>query len=180
MFKDLINSLLSLIQGKTQSISPSGYKPIGGIDTKKFEGLRLHVYKCTAGKSTIGYGHNLQGGNDNNLDKLNLSKSLLISGSQDLTLAEADALFDLDYADALNDARRLVRKLDSAPPAVKAVLGDLSFNMGYPTLSTFKATLAAFNAGDWKLAGTHLKGSKWYKQVKSRAIAIVKALQSVP
>lgn len=157
----------------------SKYKPVSGIDTRKFEGLRLHVYKDTVGKSTIGYGHNLQGGNDRHINQLGLNKNLLINGSRDLTLQEANDLFDLDYENALNDAKKLCPRLDSMPQVIKYVLGDLSFNMGYTTLSTFKRTLAAFNEGRWDDAADALKVSKWYIQTGNRGRTIVNALYNI-
>ncbi len=155
------------------------YTPMDGIDTRKFEGLMLHVYTCTAGRKTIGYGHNLQGGSDKNLIRLDLPKPLLLNGTRDLTKAEAESLFQLDYLDALNDVRKLCPRLDSMPKLIQLILGDLSFNMGLPTLSEFKNTLRAFNEGNWNEAADGLNASKWYRQTGNRGRAIVKALRNI-
>ncbi len=155
------------------------YKPIGNIDTKKFEGLRLHVYTCTAGKKTIGYGHNLMGGSGANLIKLNLNATALLNGKQDLTLHQANALFDLDYEDALDMVKVIFPDLDDYPDAVIAILGDLMFNMGASTFKQFNRTIAAFKAKDWVLAASCLSKSKWYAQVGTRSKIIVKTLANL-
>lgn len=49
------------------------------------------------------------------------------------------------------------------------VLVDLCFNMGWPVLSQFHNTLAAFQAGDWAAAGAGMRHSAWYGQVGARA-----------
>lgn len=146
------------------------------IDTRIFEGLRLHVYTDTTGHSTIGYGHNLSGGLDKNLNQLGIDKPSLLDGSLDLTQAQAQALFELDMADAHADAVTLVPNLDSMPDLVVSVMNDLSFNMGLPTLSTFKYMLQAINAQTFDKAAFALQNSRWFTQVGGRGQADVNAL----
>lgn len=146
------------------------------IDTRIFEGLRLHVYNDTTGHATIGYGHNLSGGLDKNLNQLGIDKPLLLDGSLDLTKDQAEALFELDMADAHADAVTLIPDLDSMPPLVISVMNDLSFNMGIGTLSTFKYMLQAVNAQAFDKAAFALQNSRWFTQVGGRGQADVNAL----
>lgn len=146
------------------------------IDTRVFEGLRLHVYTDTTGNATIGYGHNLSGGFDKNLNQLDIDKSSLLDGSLDLTQGQAQQLFDLDMADAHADAVTLVPDLDSMPDLVVSVVNDLSFNMGLPTLSTFKYMLLALNSQSFSKAAYALQNSRWFTQVGGRGQADVNAL----
>lgn len=152
---------------------------MANIDTKTFEGLRLHVYKDSVGKSTIGYGHNLQGGLDRNLAIIGLSKSALLSGARDLTLDEANQLFNLDMNDARAVAKDLVPNYDELPIEAQSVLDDLSFNMGSYTLSQFHNTLSAFKRQDFKAAASGLQRSKWFTQVGNRGRIIVRTLQDL-
>lgn len=131
---------------------------------KKHEGDHIkrgrHLpYSDTVNKITIGYGRNLT---DRGVSQL-----------------EADLLFDNDYRDTLDElVTRLpwVRDLD---PVRRAVVVDLAFNMGVPTLLTFRRTLGALEAGDVDRAADELLyrdprvtprvASKYATQTKTRA-----------
>jgi GH24 family phage-related lysozyme (muramidase) len=149
------------------------------IDTKQFEGLRLHVYTDTTGHKTIGYGHNLQGGNDTNLCKLGLDPKALEMGDISLTPSQADALFALDMDGAHQSLLHIIPDADTYPSTVIAILNDLVFNMGINTFKTFKNTINAFKQKDWKLAADNLEKSLWYRQVKVRGRTIVAALREI-
>jgi lysozyme len=121
--------------------------------TKTFEGLRLKPYKCTAGKLTIGYGRNLE--------------------DVGISQAEADMLFERDFAQAEAETRRLCKAfnidVDSLIEQRFYVLTDMMFNMGYDRLSKFKNMLTAVSKGDYKTAAREMLDSLWAVQVGSRA-----------
>lgn len=115
----------------------------------RHEGLRLKPYTCTANKLTIGVGRNIQ----------------------DNGISEAEAMLLLE-----NDIDAIVRDLNRALPwwqqldeARREVLANMVFNMGIGTVLTFKNTLAAVQAGDYKKAATLMLQSKWATQVGNRA-----------
>lgn len=147
------------------------------INTRKFEGWRDKVYYCTAGYPTIGYGHNLAGGSDANLIKVGLDKRVLLAGTR-ITHAQGEALFVLDMKDVQKWIYKLVPNFDEHPQIIREVLLDLGFNLGQTRLSKFKRTLSAFIRKDYASAATGLESSLWYKQVKTRGVAIVKAVRS--
>ena len=149
------------------------------INTKQFEGLRLHVYTDSVGKKTIGYGHNLEGGSDKNILLLGLDPESLENGNADLTTSQADDLFDLDMADAHKAVEHLCPNMATFPKAAQDILNDLSFNMGIGTLSTFHRTLNDFNNEDWTAAAEDLENSLWYQQVGNRGKIIVSTLRSI-
>lgn len=124
--------------------------------TKDFEGLRLKPYKCTAGKLTIGYGRNL--------DDVGISQ------------AEADMLFERDFAKAEADARRLCKEFDIDVDSLIEqrfyVLTDMMFNLGYSRLSKFKKLLYALKTGSYETAAREMLDSNWAKQVGNRAIKL--------
>ena len=121
--------------------------------TKTFEGLRLKPYKCTAGKLTIGYGRNL--------DDVGISQ------------AEADMMFERDFALAEAEARRLCKAfnidVDSLIEQRFYVLTDMMFNMGYDRLSKFKRMLTALSEGKYEAAANEMLDSNWAIQVGNRA-----------
>ena len=121
--------------------------------TKNFEGLRLKPYKCTAGKLTIGYGRNLE--------------------DVGISQAEADMLFERDFAKAEADARKICKDfnidVDNLIEQRFYVLVDMSFNLGYAGLSKFKNMLTAVSKGDYQTAAREMLESLWAIQVGNRA-----------
>jgi lysozyme len=121
--------------------------------TKTFEGLRLKPYKCTAGKLTIGYGRNL--------DDVGISQ------------AEADMMFERDFAQAEAETRRLCKAFnidcESLIEQRFYVLTDMMFNMGYDRLSKFKRMLTALSKGQYDTAADEMIDSSWAIQVGNRA-----------
>ena len=121
--------------------------------TKTFEGLRLKPYRCTAGKLTIGYGRNL--------DDVGISQ------------AEADMMFERDFALAESEARRLCKAYNiNAEDLIEQrfyVLTDMIFNMGYDRLSKFKKMLTALSKGEYDTAANEMLDSAWSTQVGNRA-----------
>lgn len=124
--------------------------------TKTFEGLRLKPYRCTAGKLTIGYGRNL--------DDVGISQ------------AEADMLFERDFAMAESEVKRLCKEfgidVDNLIEQRFYVLTDMMFNLGYTRLSKFKKFLYALKTGSYEAAANEMLDSNWAKQVGNRAIKL--------
>lgn len=150
------------------------------FDTRQFEGLKLHVYKDSAGKRTIGYGHNLTTSKSvRNCELLGLNHAALITGKLDLTRQQAEYLFKLDYNDAKLDVQQLPINFDSHPPAVQKILVDLSFNLGITKLRQFKDALTNFKKYDYKSAAQALKKSKWFKQTGNRSKVIYTELNNL-
>lgn len=115
---------------------------------KRHEGLRLKVYKCTAGKNTIGYGRNL--------DDVGISAD------------EAEFLLKHDLENAEIDAKRfpVYEKLNQVR---KDVLIEMVFNLGYSRLSGFKKMFAALERKDYDGAANEMLDSKWARDVGERA-----------
>lgn len=113
-------------------------------DLKRDEGLRLKPYLDTVGKTTIGYGRNLD----------------------DVGISEPEAAILLDH-----DIRRSLAYLDRALPWWRGLpapsqrgLTNMAFNLG-PRLLSFKLMLAALLAGDGSRAADEALDSKWAGQV---------------
>ena len=124
--------------------------------TKDFEGLRLKMYTCSAGKITIGYGRNLE--------EVGISEQ------------EANMLFEHDFANAEAYARVLLSSLgidwSTFPEQRLFVLTDMIFNMGYTKVLSFKKMLAAIKKGDYNKAAKEMLDSKWARQVGNRATTL--------
>jgi lysozyme len=121
---------------------------------KLHEAERFKPYKCTAGKTTIGVGRNL--------DDVGISPE------------ESAFLFE-------NDLRRVEAELHRAFPWAKnldsvrhAVLMDMLFNLGLARLRGFRKFLAMMEQRNWTLAAAEMEDSLWFRQVKTRAVRLQK------
>ena len=126
---------------------------------KRHEGVKSHVYKCSAGFETIGVGRNI-------------SKSGL-----GLSDDEVDYLLE-------NDIVRVVKELSSEYPwfndlddVRKDAIIDIGFNLGATRLRGFRRALAAMDAADYKTASLEFLDSKWSRDVKGRSTELAYMLE---
>lgn len=116
---------------------------------KRDEGFESKPYRDSVGKTTIGYGRNL--------DDVGISE------------AEATMLLQDDITVAtvsLEKAFPWTAELDAVR---RGVLINMAFNMGIGGLATFKDTLAKVQAGDYAGAAREMLDSQWAQQVGGRA-----------
>ena len=116
-------------------------------------GLELKPYQCTADKTTIGVGRNLQ----------------------DVGITEDEAKYLLQ-----NDIDRILKEvehwsfLEKLNEPRQAVILDMVFNMGVTRFNanTWVKTFAAIQNEEWEKAANEMLDSKWAKQVGQRAIRL--------
>ena len=127
-------------------------------ELKKEEGFRAKVYKCTAGKNTIGFGRNLD---DNGI-----------------TYEEAEYLLknDIKMVDTwLNDNVPIYAKLT---PERQFVLIDMCFNLGFVGVLKFRKMFEAIKAGEFAKAAAEMLNSKWAAQVGPRARKLSRIMET--
>lgn len=125
----------------------------------KDEGLRLKPYKCTAGKTTIGVGRNL--------DDVGISKD------------EAYSLLASDISRVKKECERQPWWLAVVDDPVRSrVMLNMCFNLGIRRLSGFKNTLDAVHDKRWRDAAAGMRASMWAKQVGGRAERLAKMMES--
>jgi lysozyme len=111
--------------------------------------VRFKAYQCTAGKTTIGVGRNL--------DDLGITEDesdyLL---ANDIERIKVALMREIPWMEKLNDVRQ-------------RVLLDMAFNLGIAGLMKFKRTLKAVEDGEYEKAGRMMLDSKWATQVNKRA-----------
>ena len=112
------------------------------------EGLKLQLYKCTAGKQTIGVGRNLEFG---------------------ITEAEAKFMLEIDIARCMGECVRDFDWFVDAPELIKEAVINLVFNMGISRFRKFKKTIAHLSNKEYTLAGAELLNSRYAEQVPKRA-----------
>jgi len=124
---------------------------------KRHESLELKPYKCTSGKLTIGVGRNLE----------------------DIGITEQEAELLL-----LNDIGRVKQELVNdqwymdLDPVRKAVIENMSFNLGYPTLKKFQNMISSISQGDYETASKEMLNSRWSKQVGQRSIELAEQMRT--
>ena len=119
---------------------------------KQDEGLVLHSYADTLGYATIGYGR-----------LVDQRKGGGISEDEALYLLKNDVNARLNV---LENAIDFFTRLDDAR---KAVLLNMSFQLGITGLLKFKNTLAKIEMGDYDGAADNMLKSLWARQTTNRA-----------
>ena len=121
---------------------------------KRHEGVRSHVYLCSAGYETIGVGRNI-------------SKS-----GMGLSDDEVDYLLE-------NDIVRVIKELSSEytwfkdlDDVRKDAIIDISFNLGATKLRKFVMALDAMERADYTTASEEFLDSDWSRTVKGRSVEL--------
>jgi lysozyme len=137
--------------------------------TRKFEGYRDKPYKDTKGKTTIGYGFNI--------DDPVMAERLKESGYKGGTLTQqiANKAFENAYTNARFDAVQYLGAdaFNSLDPERQAIVTDMTYNMGLNKISKFENLRDALQAGDYNKAAKEMINSNWYKQVGNRSKQLV-------
>jgi len=127
------------------------------LELMRDEGLRLKVYRDSAGIETIGVGRNLR-------DKGISHDEAMFLLENDIDECIADCLTFPWFAD-LNPVRQ-------------RVLINMRFNLGASRLRQFKNTLGYVSRGEYQLAAEGMLASKWAKQVGQRAIRLARMMET--
>jgi len=135
------------------------------------EGRKNKVYKCTAGKRSIGVGHNI--------DAKGLPDDIeaFLEDNGYITDEMIDRLLEQDVEDAVSDCERLYPNFASLSEERQNALIDFVFNVGYGTARTFKNTNRAINEERWDDAANGLLASKYARQVGKRARDVAEMLR---
>lgn len=125
------------------------------------EGVEKFAYKCSAGKTTIGVGRNID--KDNGLG---------------LSDDEIDYLLQNDIKRVIAELKDNVPDFEMLSSVRQSVLIDMCFNLGITRFLQFKNFLAAVNDKDWSEAGREMLDSRWANQVGQRAVTLMKMMVS--
>lgn len=128
------------------------------------EGFRAEAYLDTTGNWTIGFGHH---------DK-NVHAGMVWSEE------EAESQLDVDIANvtkALDTSLVFGWWRELNQPRQDVIL-DMAFNMGLRTFTGFTTFLVLTKAGKYAEAAADGLTTRWAKQVKGRAVRLMKQLES--
>ena len=124
-------------------------------DLKKHEGVMLFAYSDTVGKTTIGYGRNIDG-----------------VGGKGISLEEAEYLLENDVEEFITGVEEALPWALGETSARKRVLVNMAFNLGVEGLLGFSNMLEAMEDGDYETASKEMLNSKWATQVGKRAVEL--------
>jgi len=128
---------------------------------KEDEGCVLYAYDDHLGYSTIGYGR-------------------LIDRRKGGGISQEEALYLLknDVSSKLESLKKSIDWLDQLDDARKAVLLNMSFQLGIAGLMKFKNTLAYIEAGDYENAAAGMLNSKWASQTPNRVQRLAEQMRT--
>ena len=127
---------------------------------KLHEGVRSHVYMCSAGYETIAVGRNISesglGLSDDEID-------YLLQNDIDRCVAELSR--EYPWFEKLDDVRR------------DAII-DIFFNLGATRFRGFRKALGYMEVQDYILAAHEFRDSIWAEQVKGRADTLTDMIET--
>lgn len=133
------------------------------------EGERLKVYRCTAGKLTIGVGRNLDDVGISASETRQLGITVRSCAANGITRSQSRALLDGDISRCEADLDRRLAWWRALDPIRQRILVNMCFNLGIKGLEGFVNTLAMIKTGRYADAAVNMLKSKWAGQVGQRA-----------
>ena len=123
------------------------------------EGVRSHVYLCTAGYETIGVGRNIA------------------ESGIGLSDDEIDYLLENDIKRCKQELVSLSWLPDLDPVRQDAIV-NLCFNLGLTRLMGFENAMGAMAVGDYEKAADEFLDSRWAKQVGQRSLDVAHMIRA--
>jgi len=127
---------------------------------KLHEGVRSHVYLCSAGYETIGVGRNISengiGLSDDEIDYLL---------QNDINRCAAELGREYPWFEKLDDVRR-------------DAITDIFFNLGATRFRGFRKAIGYMESQDYILAAHEFRDSIWADQVKGRADTLTDMIET--
>lgn len=133
------------------------------LDLIRDEGVRLRVYRCTAGHLTIGVGHKL-------------TEREVLQGLSEISLEQAGYLLHMDIGIAMNGCASIFGRdrFDAFTEARQRALVNMCFQLGTAGLAKFRKMVDAIMRDDWATARVEALNSKWAREdspARARRIA---------
>lgn len=133
------------------------------------EGVVHEIYKCTEGYKTFGCGHKI----------VETDPEYGQEVGTKVSKERINEAFQKDLQDVEIDCNRLYEHFGKLPVEVQEIIGNMMFNLGLNRLGGFRKMKAAIEIGDYKEAAEQMKDSRWYRQVKTRAVRLVRRMENI-
>ncbi len=146
----------------------------------RHEGYKTNRYYDTKGIPTIGVGFNLTRPDASNLvQKVGADYTKVLDGKQALNDVQIKYILSQDIANAVKDAKKIVKSYDNQPTQVQEIIVNMTFNLGSAGFRKFKKTISAIEARDYETASKEMENSNWYNQVGNRSKELVNKMRTV-
>lgn len=137
---------------------------------KRHEGFRPTVYLCSAGKHTIGYGHNLDAEPNYNgqpiPDTIDKPFALnLLHLDIEITVIRLETISGTGFMATEKGPRR-------------DVIINMAFNLGIGKYLEFRRLRSALQLRDYEAATREMENSLWFNQVGDRAVELVEQMRT--
>lgn len=140
---------------------------------KVHEGFREHVYKCTAGHDTVGYGYNIEA------NPLHLSNYEIVEIRKNgIKQANAETILKICVAQTETELEGRLPWFGGLDDVRRDTLVNMAFNLGVKGLLKFKNTLAHIEKGEFEKAALEMLESAWAKQVHGRAMELANQMRT--
>jgi lysozyme len=136
------------------------------------EGRRNKPYKCSAGRLTIGIGHNI----DANPLPPDIRQFLAQNGY--ITEDMIDRLFETDVRHASADCKVLFPLFETFSQPRQWALISFVFQLGFTGAKKFTRSVKAINEERWADAAHFMMQSLWAKQTPFRAKRITRIIRT--
>ena len=127
---------------------------------KLHEGVRSHVYLCSAGYETIGVGRNIS---ENGIGLSDDEINYLLQN--DVNRCAAELSREYPWFEKLDDVRR-------------DAITDMFFNLGATRFRGFRKAIGYMESQDYILAALEFRDSIWADQVKGRADTLTDMIET--
>jgi len=125
------------------------------------EGFRPSVYQDQNGIDHIGYGFNLE--------------------ALQLTEYEARGILVRLINEISHELASKYDWFETMPAPIKAVIVQMTYQMGVSGFDQFQETIRHFQAHDWKAAAAEMRNSEWCRtQTPARAERLARCVESLP
>jgi GH24 family phage-related lysozyme (muramidase) len=143
------------------------------------EGVRTRAYLDTRGVRIIGVGFDLERpGAREALARLGYDYNRVFAREQSLTVDHIGLLVQREIRTAVNQAQSLFPNFNRLDAVRRAILVDLTFDMGLTRLARLERFRAAIGANDWERAANELANSDYSSFTGQRAIRNVTAIRT--
>jgi lysozyme len=125
---------------------------------RRDEDVRKFPYTDTAGKLTIGVGHNLT--------------------DKGLSDAAIDFILEEDINDVIDELNVELPWVEDIGAERSSVILNMAFNLGVTKMKGFTKFLQAARVGDWETAANEMRDSEWARQVGDRAVRLEQQMRT--
>jgi len=119
----------------------------------------LKLYRCPAGRLTIGWGHNIEA------NPLTGFIRYYFNIHDEITREMADYMLDQDLVEAALDASEHIPHFAEMDNVRQDVIINMIFNLGMAGVLGFHDFIRALRSKDYAAAAEAMRDSKWYRQL---------------